>query len=108
MRPLHIGAFDVRDGRGGAVDGVVPLAVEADLATGRVSGVWTWETAASRRGRRVATDVVLTEAGVVVASPAAGGLVRIDRTAGVATVLALDTDVSRLVRDGDTVWAVGA
>jgi hypothetical protein len=59
MRPLDIRCFDVRDGRVVA-DGVVPLAVEADLATGRVSGVWTWETAAGRRGRRVATDVVLT------------------------------------------------
>ena len=108
MRPLDIRCFDVRDGRVVAVDGVVPLAVEADLATGRVSGVWTWETAAGRRGRRVATDVVLTGAGVVVASPAAGGLVRIDRTTGVATVLAMDAEVGRLVRDGETVWAVGA
>jgi hypothetical protein len=109
-RPLRIESFDVRDGRIAAVDGAVPLAVEADLATGRVLGVWTWEPAAGRRGRPVATDVILTGTGVVVASPAAGGLVRIDRTTGVATVLTLDADVGHLVwnGDGDALWAVGA
>jgi hypothetical protein len=108
MRPLHIGAFDVRDGRVVAVDRDVPLAVEADLATGQVLGAWTWEPAPGRRGRLVVSDVVLTAADAVVASPAAGGLVRIDRATGVVAVLALDIDVGRLVRAGDAVWAVGA
>jgi hypothetical protein len=45
---------------------------------------------------------------IVVASPAAGGLLRIDRATGAVTVLALDADVGQLRRAADTVWAVGA
>jgi hypothetical protein len=58
-----------------------------------------------RDGHVVAVDEVVTRADIVVASPAAGGLVRIDRATGAVTVVPLAVDAGRLRRDGETVWA---
>ncbi len=105
MRPLAIESFDVRDGHVVAVDEIVPLAVEADLSTGEIVGTWTWDLRPELRDRRTATAVALTRADIVVASPAAGGLVRIDRATGATTVVPLTVNAGRLRRDGETVWA---
>jgi hypothetical protein len=105
MRPLAIESFDVRDGRVVAVDEVVPLAVEADLSTGEIVGAWTWDLRPELRDRPTATAVALTRADIVVASPAAGGLVRIDRATGATRVVPLPVGAGRLRRDGETVWA---
>jgi hypothetical protein len=105
VRPLAIESFDVRDGRVVAVDEVIPLAVEADLTTGRMVGTWTWDLSTEFRDRRTATAVALTRAEIVVASPAAGGLVRIDRATGATTLVPLAMDAGQLRRDGETVWA---
>jgi hypothetical protein len=105
MRPLAIESFDVRDGHVVAVDEIVPLAVEADLSTGEIVGTWTWDLRPELRDRRTATAVALTRADIVVASPAAGGLVRIERATGAATVVPLTVNAGRLRRDGETVWA---
>ena len=105
MRPLAIESFDVRDGHVVAVDEIVPLAVEADLSTGEIVGTWTWDLRPELRDRRTATAVALTRADIVVASPAAGGLVRIERATGATTVVPLTVNAGRLRRDGETVWA---
>jgi len=105
VRFLAIEAFDVADGRVVAVDSVLPVVAELDSA-GSLTSIWTWTLDPSRRGRPTAKDVLLTTTDIVVASPAAGGLVRIDRETGSTTVVPLDEDIGWLVRDGENVWAV--
>jgi hypothetical protein len=68
--------------------------------------IWTWALDAARRGRATTKDVVLTSTHVVIASPAAGGLVRVDRVTGAVELVPLEDDIGWLVRDGDAVWAV--
>ncbi len=87
-RPLHIASFDVLDGRIVAVDDVIPVVVEVDPSDG-VTATHTWELDPTLRGRPTARDVVVTPTSIVVASPAAGGLVRIDRASGATTIVNL-------------------
>jgi hypothetical protein len=98
-------AFDVVGGRIAAVDSVLPVVAELD-ADGSLISVWQWTLDPRLRGRPTAKDVVLTDAHVVVASPAAGGIVRIDRRTGEESLIQLDEDIGWLIRDAERVWAV--
>jgi len=104
-RHLQIEAFDVAGGRIVVIDGVLPVAAELD-ADGAPISTWTWSLDPGLRGRPTAKDVVVTTTHIVVASPAAGGLVRIDRVSGDVDLVPLEEDIGTLVRDGDRVWAV--
>lgn len=104
-RPLRIGSFDVLDGRIVVVDDVIPVAVEIDTSSG-VQAAHTWTLEPGLRGRATAKDMVVTPRSIVVASPAAGGLVWTDRQSGDARIVPLPDDVGWLRADGAVVWAV--
>jgi hypothetical protein len=58
-RPIRLGCFDVRDGAVVLADEALPIAVEADAASGAVTGVFTWPVAMGRRDRPMALDTLL-------------------------------------------------
>lgn len=103
-RPLRIGAFDVRGTTVAATDEVIPVAVEVSAASGEVTRVHTWHLAATHRGRPTATDIALSDEEILVASPAAGGLVRIDRVSSAVTVVPLDEDPGSIAVGREAVW----
>ena len=51
-------------------------------------------------------DVVADSETITVASPAAGGVVRIDRASGAASLVPLDTAIGRIVMDDGVLWAI--
>lgn len=105
-RPFRLGCFDVRDGLVVAADESLPLAIEVDAGTGQVAQVFSWALSPSLRSRPVALDVVAAEDSIMIASPAAGGIVQLDRRSSRATVIQLDAEPGALTICGDTVWAV--
>ncbi len=107
-RSLSIASADVHGDLIAAGDANIPAVVLADSTTGDVLAVHTWPLSPEHRGRPRCTDVALTADEVIVASPAAGGLVRIDRATGTTTVIAFDTDVRRVFTGPGVVWVVAA
>ncbi len=106
-RPLRLGCFDVRHGRVFAVDDSLPIAAEIDAATGEIVRVLSWLLSGDHRGRPIALDILARDDAVLIASPAAGGIVEIDRRSGQATIIPLDADPGTLLTTGDAIWAVG-
>jgi hypothetical protein len=106
-RPLRLGCFDVRNGRVFAADDSLPIAAEIDAATGETVRVFIWPLSADHRGRPAALDLLARDDSVLIASPAAGGIVEIDRGSGQATTIPLDGDAGTLLATGDAIWAVG-
>jgi hypothetical protein len=105
-RPFRLGCLDVRDGRVFAADDSLPIVVEIDAATGETARVFSWLLSGDHRGRPTALDVLARDDSVLIASPAAGGIVEIDRRSGQATIIALDADAGTLLATGDAIWAV--
>lgn len=103
-RLLRIGAFAVRGGTVAVTDEVIPVVVEADAASGQVVRAHAWPLSAAHRGRPTSTAIALTEEEILVSSPAAGGLVRIDRRSSSVTVVALDEDPESIAVGREAVW----
>jgi hypothetical protein len=106
-RPLRLGCFDVRNGTVFAADDSLPVAAEIDAATGETLRVFSWPLSGDHRGRPTALDILGGDDSVLIASPAAGGIVEIDRSSGRATTIPLDADAGTLLATGDAIWAVG-
>ena len=107
-RPIRLGCFDVRDRSVVIGDDSLPIAVEADGASGSVNRVFSWPLSPQHRGRPVALSILNLERSILIASPAAGGIVDIDRRSGQVTVIPLEADVGTLIDCGDAVWAVAS
>jgi hypothetical protein len=105
-RPLRLGGFDVRTGTVFAVDESLPVAAEIDAATGETIRVFSWPLSEDHRGRPTALDILGRDDSILIASPAAGGIVEIDRRSGQATTIPLDADAGTLLASGDAIWAV--
>ncbi|HEY1619571.1 MAG TPA: hypothetical protein VGG25_18255 [Streptosporangiaceae bacterium] len=106
VRPVRLGCFDVGNGSVVIADESLPFAVEVDSASGQVAGVHTWPILAARRDRPVARDILILGDAIVIASPAAGGIVQISRRSGVVTVIPLEAEPGELTACGDAVWVV--
>jgi hypothetical protein len=106
LRPLRINHVAVLCDEAVVVDEILPIAVEVSAA-GEVGAAHTWELSPACRGRPTTNDVVLTAHEILIASPAAGGLVRIDRQTGECTSVALDGEPIQVVVVGDDVWVTG-
>jgi hypothetical protein len=107
-RPLSLAAFAVHEGSLVAVDDGIPVVVEIDLESGRTTRIYEWPISNDHRDRPIALGVTLGGQSILVASPAAGGLVSIDRTTGEATVIHLEEDVGSIVTSESEVWAIAA
>lgn len=106
-RPIRLGCFDVRNGTVFAADDSLPVAAEIDAATGETVRVFSWPLSGDHRGRPTALDILGRDDSVLIASPAAGGIVEIDRRSGQAMTIPLDADAGTLLATGDAIWAVG-
>jgi hypothetical protein len=95
-------------GRCFVADDVVPVVAEIDAADGRLVALFTWELSPPHRHLPTTTALALQGEDLLVASPAAGGLVRIDRASGGSMVTPIPTPPLRVVVDGESVWIVGA
>ena len=104
-RPLRLSSFTVAGDRVIVVDEIAPLAIEIDIERGAVHAVHTW-VVPPFSGQPVANDVEIVDDVIVVASPAAGGVVFIDRSTEAVTTVALDAAIGRLIVDGSSVWAI--
>jgi len=105
-RPLRLGCFDVRNGTVFAADESLPVAAEFDAVTGETVRVFSWPLSGEHRGRPVAFDILGRDDSVLIASPAAGGIVAIDRASGQVMTIPLDADAGTLLATGDAIWAV--
>ncbi len=105
-RPIRLGCFDVRDGSVVVADDAMPVAAEFDSASGAVIRVFTWPLLADLRDRPTALDVLISGTAVLIASPAAGGIVDIDRHSGAATLIPLDAEAGTLLAGRDVIWAI--
>ena len=107
-RPFRLGCLDARDGAVFAADDSLPLAVEIDAASGETVRVFSWPLSPPHAGRPAALGILARDGSVMIASPAAGGIVEIDRGTGQARIIPLDADAGTLIACGDTVWAVAS
>src|SRR5450755_1927718 len=107
-RQFRLGCFDVRDSRVAVADESLPLVAEVDGASGAVIRVFTWPLSPHHRGRPVALSVLALDESVMIASPAAGGIVEISRRTGEASVIPLNADPGALLASADAVWAVAS
>ena len=105
-RPIRLSCFDVRNGTIFAADDSLPVVAEIDAATGETVRVFSWLLSGDHRGRPTALDILGRDDSVLIASPAAGGIVEIDRRSAQATTIALDADAGTLLATGDAIWAV--
>jgi len=74
----------------------VRSAAEVDAATGETVRVFSWPLSGAHRGRPAALDILARDDSVLIASPAAGGIVEIDRE--VADIVAFEL-VCRLLAE---------
>jgi hypothetical protein len=107
-RPIQLGCFDVQGGSVIIADDSLPVAVEADAVSGSVTRVFSWPLSPGHRGRAAALSILSLEDSILVASPAAGGIVDIDRRSGEVRVIPLEADVGALISCGEAVWAVAS
>ena len=105
-RPIQLGCFDVRNGSVVVADDSLPVAAEFDSASGMVIRVFTWPLMKDLRDRPTALDVLISGTSLVIASPAAGGIVDIDRHSGQATLIPLDAEAGTLLAGRDVIWAI--
>jgi len=102
--PLTIGAFAVDSGVAVVADEDVPVAAEIDVVSGEVRRVYTWPASTAHGGECGAVGIALRGDEIIVSSPVAGGLVRIDRRSGASQVVALDARPGRLIASDRAVW----
>lgn len=107
-RQFRLGCFDVRNSTVVVADGSLPLAAEVDGASGAVIRVFTWPLSPRHRDRPVALSVLALGGSVLIASPAAGGIVQISRLTGETALIPLDADPGALLASADAVWAVAS
>ncbi len=105
---LYPAVMTVGAGRCFVADDVVPVVAETDTADGRVVELFTWTLSPPHRHLPTTTALALQDGDLLVASPAAGGLVRINRATGGSAVTPLPDPPLSLVVDGEAVWIVGA
>lgn len=105
-RPLRLGCFDVTKGFVFAADESLPVAMEIDAASGEIVQVFSWPLSGDHVGQPTALDILGRDESVLIASPAAGGIVEIDRRSGRATIIPLDAGAGTLLGDEDAIWAV--
>ncbi len=105
-RPIRLGCFDVRNGSVVIADESVPVAAQFDRASGAVIRVFSWPVLHDRRDRPVALDLLVRGNSILIASPAAGGVVDIDRHSGAATLIPLDAEAGTLLAGHDVIWAI--
>jgi hypothetical protein len=105
---LQPGVLAAGGGRCFVADERVPVVAEIDAGDGRVVALHTWPLSPPHRRLPTATQLALQGDDLLVASPAAGGVVRIDRSTGAAAVVRVPLPPLCLVVDGDAVWIVGA
>lgn len=108
QRPIQVGAFDVHSDVGFLADRDVPILVVFDLTSESVRSTHAWPLLTERRDRSVANEVLYRDGVVFVASPAAGGIVRIDPEIGYLDLIDLDEDVGSLLASSTHSWAIGA
>jgi hypothetical protein len=106
---LEVGAMAVdAAGRCFVADRRVPVVAEIDAADGRVVGRYTWPLDSGCRRLATTTALAMQGGDLLVASPAAGGVVRIDRSTGATTVTPLPLPpISLATGEDGVVWAVG-
>ena len=107
-RPIRLGCFDVWNGSVVVADESVPVAAEFDRASGAVIRVFSWPIPNDRSDRPVALDLLMCGSSILIASPAAGGIVDIDRHSGAATLIPLDAEAGTLLAGRDVIWAVAS
>ncbi len=107
-RPIRLGCFDVGNGSVVVADESVPVAAEFDRASGAVIRVFGWPIPNDRRDRPVALDLLIAGSSILIASPAAGGIVEIDRVSGESALLPLEADAGTLLAGRGVVWAVAS
>ena len=107
-RPFRLGCLDARNGAVFAADDSLPVAVEIDAASGETARVFSWPLSQAHAGRPAALAILARDGSVMIASPAAGGIVEIDRGTGQARTIPLDAAAGTLIACGDTVWAVAS
>jgi hypothetical protein len=108
VRPLRLGCFGARDGCVVVADEILPVAADIDADSGVVRATFTWPLSAHHRGRPVAAGLVVRPDSIMIASPAAGGIVQISRATAEATVIPLDADPGYLVDTADGLWVVAS
>jgi hypothetical protein len=99
--------FDVTEALLVVCDARVPLVAGFDISSGSVRRVHTWPLSPSHRKRPVANDVLTIGDTIFVSSPAAGGIVKIDR-AGAVAVIPLDAEPGALAMHGEILWVVAS
>ena len=104
-RPLRLGCFTATEDRVIAVDDRAPIVAEVAINSGEVLRVRTWSVPPFT-GKPVASEVAVVGGSVVIASPAAGGIVVFRGDDDEATVIAFDVPIGDLVVHGDAVWAI--
>src|SRR5450432_935505 len=107
-RPLRLGCFGVSGGCVVAADEALPVAAAIDAASGAVRATFTWPLSPGHRGRPVAADLLVLPDSIMIASPAAGGIVQISRATAEVTVIPLDADPGFLVGTADGLWAIAS
>ena len=105
-RPIRLGCFDVGNGSVVVADEPVPVAAEFDRASGAVIRVFSWPVLNDRRDRPAALDLLISGSSILIASPAAGGIVEVDRVCGESALLPLEADAGTLLAGRGAVWAV--
>jgi len=105
-RPFRCRDFDVIDGRIFAIDDTQPIGVEIDASNGDLLRVLKWPLVESLRGRAAGTQVLATACTYLVDSPAAGGLVVLDRATGQSTVVPCSDQIYLLVDAEDATWLI--
>jgi hypothetical protein len=74
---------------------------------GKVITVFTWALSPDNRGKPVSLDIAVLRESILVASPAAGGIVDISRSSGAAALIPMDAGIGTLIPCGDgAVWAI--
>jgi hypothetical protein len=74
----------------------------------RVIRIFSWPILTDRRTRPTALDILISGPSVLIASPAAGGIVDIDRASGESALLPLEADAGTLLAGHDAVRAVAS
>ena len=102
------GVLAASSGRCFVADEVVPVVAEIDIADGRVTGLYSWLLSPAWRHLPTTTAIAPQGGDLLVASPAAGGLVRIDRATGGTSVIPTPVPPLDVVVDGESMWILGA
>jgi len=102
-RPLRIGHADAVEADVVVVDEVLPLAVVVSARDG-LSRTYSWELSPDHRAEGTTSCVALTADAILIGSPATGGVVKIDRGTGEASLTPIDSRWVGVEVVGDSVF----